>query len=251
MIHFILPIYNECDNLPTLIDGLRRTMAGRDYRIIAVNDGSTDGSLDILKNLAAPDLLVTGSLINMNVGAVFSTGIITALKSAGDDDSIVIMEGDQTSDICLVNDLIGPIARRTADIVVASRYLEGGGYAGFPLPRKILSLGANRLIRHFFPVQRVLDYTIFFRAYRAGLLRQAVDYFGPFGLIQSKGFVANAELLIKLSLLTDKIAEIPFLYNYGKKKGASKINIFKTISEYGGLVSYLNQVMEKHHRAKG
>ncbi|MDD5681639.1 MAG: glycosyltransferase [Candidatus Omnitrophica bacterium] len=245
MIHFVFPIYNEKENLSGLIAGIRRAMAGRAYRIVAVDDGSNDGSLELLQELRNDDLVITGSIMNMNVGAVFSAGIYEALKGAAEDDVIVIMESDQTSE----QELILPMAKRItsgeADIVVASRYLPGGRHVNFPLPRLVFSHCANWLMRVFFPLASVHDYTIFFRAYRAGILKKASRYFGPFGLIQSKGFVANAELLIKLALFTNRIAEVPFVYNYGKKKGASKIHIIRTINEYFVLINYMNRIFRK------
>ncbi len=251
MVYFILPMYNEKENLPGLIAGIRKAMVGRPYRIVVVNDGSTDGSMELLKTLQRDDLVITGSVINMNVGAVFSAGIHEALKEAKDDDAVVIMESDQTSEQELVLPMTDIIVGGKADIVVASRYLPAGGYVNFPLPRLIFSHCANRMMRTFFPVGTVRDYTIFFRAYRAAILRKASEYFGPFGLIQSKGFVANAELLVKLSLLTKNIAEIPFVYDYGRKKGASKINILRTINEYFTLINYLKRILAKHDKLIG
>lgn len=245
MINFVLPIYNERDNLSGLIAGVRRVMAGRSYRIIAVNDGSRDGSLELLQELQKGDIVITGSVINMNIGAVFAAGIYEALKSATEDDIIVIMESDQTSEQELVLQMIEYIVSNEADIVIASRYLPGGVYVNFPFLRLVFSHCANRLMRVLFPIAGVRDYTIFFRAYRAGILRKASEYFGHFGLIQSKGFVANAELLIKLTLFTKRIKEIPFVYNYGKKKGVSKIHIFRTINEYFTLVNYMGQIFKK------
>jgi len=103
-------------------------------------------------------------------------------------------------------------------------------------------------MKFYFPIQNVIDYTIFFRAYRIGLVKKATEHFGRFGLIQSKGFVANAELLIKLSIFTKKIKEVPFTYNYGKKIGQSKINVFRTINEYFVLINYLKRIFNKVER---
>ncbi len=76
-------------------------------------------------------------------------------------------------------------------------------------------------------------------------MRAALPYFGDSGLIQTHGFVANAELLIKLSLLLPVVAEIPFVYDYGVKRGASKINVLRTINEYFVLVAYLRRLTRK------
>jgi len=251
MIHFVLPVYNEVANLPTLLADIRQTMAGRRYRIVAVDDGSTDGSRELLERLQGDDLTIVGSALNMNVGAVFSAGIAEVLRAADADDVLVIVESDQTSEIALVLPMAGKIAGGGLDLVIASRYLPGGRYAGFPWPRLVLSHGANLLLRTIFPIAGVRDYTIFFRAYRVGILREAVCHFGLFGLIQSKGFAANPELLVKLSLFTRNIAEVPFVYDYGRKAGASSLPVAATVREYGSLIGYLRRLLRKHALATG
>lgn len=250
MIFIVLPIYNEEENLRELIPEIRSSMKGRDYKIIAVNDGSLDQSLEILKGLQNGDLLIESSYINMNVGAVFSAGINRALmESKNDNDIVIIMEADQTSSTDALLQLISEINKRNDDIVIASRHIKGGQLVKFPLMRRIYSGNASRFLRFFYYIsEHVHDYTIFLRAYRVNILRKGVGYFGEFGIIQSKGFVANAELLIKLSMLTDRISEIPFVYDYGKKKGKSKIKILSTIGEYFTVISYLKEVSRKLKR---
>lgn len=247
MIFIILPIYNEENNIYKLIGKLRDTMSGQTYKIIAVNDGSVDKSLDILNKLCGSDMLIESYLINMNVGSAFSTGFERALsESKKDDDIVLIMESDQTSSIDLISSMILEISEKKNDVVIASRYQKGGGYLNFPLSRRIFSRGANYLMRFYFPISdNVHDYSIFFRAYRIGILRQGIKYFGNFGLIQSKGFVANTELLIKLSALTNGISEVPFKYDYGKKKGGSKLKVLKTIYEYFAIIPYLKNILKK------
>jgi len=251
MVFFVLPIYNEEKNVRPLISGIRIAEKGEEFKIIAVNDGSADRSLSALKELAGDTLIIESSVINMNVGAVFSTGINRAIRESNDDDDVlVIMESDRTSNIDLAQALIQSITQKDNDIAIASRYQSGGKYVNFPIFRRVLSLGASSILRYYFPISGVQDYTIFFRAYRVGILKKAILFFGPFGLIQSKGFVANAELLIKLSLLTDKIVEVPFIYDYGKKVGKSKITIFRTVNEYFIAVRYLKRIFKKFEEWK-
>ncbi|MBF0531645.1 MAG: glycosyltransferase [Candidatus Omnitrophica bacterium] len=246
MIYIVLPIYNEARNIRPLITQLRGLLAGRSYKIIAVNDGSRDESLSILQAMRAEDLHIESSLINMNVGAVFSRGIHYVLTDSRDDqDILIIMESDQTSEIQVINRLVDAVQSGGQDIVIASRYQEQGGYRRFPLLRRLFSSSANRMMGYYFPISGARDYTIFFRAYRVAVLKMAQTYFGPFGLIQSKGFVANAELLVKLSLFTDKIGEVPFVYDYGKKLGKSKIGILRTINEYFVAVAYLKKLLRR------
>jgi dolichol-phosphate mannosyltransferase len=245
MIYVVLPVYNEAENISRVIGEIRATLKNEKYQIVAVNDGSKDGCLDILRKLQKPDLHIESYLTNMNVGAVFSTGISYVLSRAKADDLMAIMESDGTSSCSVLYDLINKIQKDQSDIVIASRYQKGGEYRNFPLLRRIFSYVASHLMRYYFPIKNVYDYTIFFRIYRMSVIQKAVTHFGMFGLIQSLGFVANAEFLIKLSFFTDKISEIPFIYDYGKKKGASKIGIIRTINEYFTVVTYLQQIRKK------
>ena len=244
-LYFLLPIYNEEANIASVISGLRAGQFGDEIKIVAVNDGSADRTAAILNVLSGSDLIMLGTHVNMNVGAVFSSGIKYIVSKAQDGDLLVILESDQTSAIDLVPVMLDEIRFKGKDIVVASRYVAGGGYRNFPVTRLIFSHLANRLMQYVFPIPNVLDYTIFFRAYRISSLRAALPYFGDSGLIQTHGFVANAELLIKLSLLSPLVAEIPFVYDYGVKRGASKINVLRTINEYFVLVAYLRRLTRK------
>ena len=241
-LYFLLPIYNEEANIASVISGLRARQFGDEIQIVAVNDGSADRTAAILNVLSGSDLIMLGTHVNMNVGAVFSSGIKYIVSKAQDGDLLVILESDQTSAMDLVPVMLDEIRFKGKDIVVASRYVAGGGYRNFPVTRLIFSHLANRLMQYYFPIPNVRDYTIFFRAYRISSLRAALPYFGDSGLIQTHGFVANAELLIKLSPL---VAEIPFVYDYGVKRGASKINVLRTINEYFVLVAYLRRLTRK------
>ncbi len=244
-LYFLLPIYNEEANIASVISGLRARQFGDEIKIVAVNDGSEDRTAAILNVLSGSDLIMLGTHVNMNIGAVFSSGIKYIVSKAQDGDLLVILESDQTSAMDLVPVMLDEIRFKGKDIVVASRYVAGGGYRNFPVTRLIFSHLANRLMQYVFPIPNVLDYTIFFRAYRISSLRAALPYFGDSGLIQTHGFVANAELLIKLSLLSPLVAEIPFVYDYGVKRGASKINVLRTINEYFVLVAYLRRLTRK------
>lgn len=245
MVYIVLPVFNEEKTIEWTIREIRKVLAGIPFRIVVVNDGSRDGTAGILKDCAGKDLMVLSYRINMNIGAVFATGIDEVMRLAKDSDTLVIMESDRTSSPNLIPRLVGTVENGKYDICIASRYVPGGAYRNFPLSRRIFSQLASHLMRSVFPIRGVRDYTIFFRAYRIGILREAIDHFGRFGLIQSKGFVANAELLVKLSFFTNRITEIPFVYDYGVKKGRSKLGIIRTVNEYFVALGYLTGIRRK------
>lgn len=245
-IYFVLPIYNEENNILTIITEIRRAFVGYSYKIMAMNDGSSDGSMRILNELQSDDMIVDGSLINMNIGATFSLAVDRVIKeSKNNNDIVVILESDQTSNIGLVHDLIAEIRNKSQDIVVASRYLKGGGYRNFPLLRLIYSRCANGLLKLFFPLKNVTDYTIFLRAYRITIFKPIIDRLTIHGLLQSQGFVANSELLVKCAVFTERISEVPFVYDYGRKIGKSKMNVFRTINEYFVFIQYMKHIVNQ------
>jgi dolichol-phosphate mannosyltransferase len=247
MVFIILPVFNEEKTIEWTIGKIRSILQNTQYHIVVVNDGSTDRTMTILQKLKknTTDLTIESYLINMNIGAVFQTGIHAVLDHAKNSDVIVIMESDKTSSPELLPKLISSIEHDKNDICIASRYIKGGAYKNFPTERRIFSYLASYLMQHTFPIDQVKDYTIFYRSYKASVLRIAITHFGKFGLIQSKGFVSNAELLVKLSFFTKRIAEIPFVYDYGVKKGRSKLGILKTINEYFVVLGYLRSIRNK------
>lgn len=240
MIYLLLPAYNEEKSLASLLTRIAGRMEAfsREYRIIVVDDGSTDGTGHIIRNLARslPISAITHP-VNRGVGAVFNSGLQEICRLSRDAEDVVItMEADNTSDLGLIEEMIEKIAREGYDAVCASRYCPGGGYCSFPPFRLLLSLVANRLLRRCFPIRGVKDYTIFYRAYKGSILRKAFECYGD-RFIENRGFVSNAEILVKLRPLLKKCGEVPFLYRYDLKGGASKLRIGLTLLEYLRFIS--------------
>jgi len=230
----VIPAYNEEDGLPPLLDALKALFARhqRDYLLFVVNDGSRDRTLERAQEYAKHmPIEIVNHPTNLNVGAVFRDGITAAAKVAKPTDVIVTLEGDNTNDPSIVVQMVDKLLTEQLDVVVASRYRKGGKFIGFPLKRRILSNGINTIMRVVYPVHGVSDFSIFFRAYRAGLLQQALAHYGD-TFIECPGFVSNAEMLVKCRRFNIKAGEVPLLYKYDQKKGGSKMKIKKTILEY-------------------
>jgi dolichol-phosphate mannosyltransferase len=233
-VFLVLPAYNEEDGLPPLLADLKKLFegAGRDYLAIVVNDGSKDRTREVAEEAAATmPIHLINHPTNLNVGAVFRDGITEACSRAADHDVIVTVEGDNTNDPSIAVQLVELLENENLDVVVASRYRRGGRFIGFPLKRRILSNGINTLMRIFYPVSGVSDFSIFYRAYRASLLKRALREFGD-DFITCPGFVSNAEMMVKCRTFGIRGGEVPLLYKYDQKKGGSKMKIKKTILEY-------------------
>lgn len=230
MIRIIIPAYNEAKNLPTVCKSIA-THLQEPYQLYIVNDGSTDDTTEVTTKLATtnPVRLLTHPQ-NQGVAEVFRTGYATALADSSENDVIIVMEGDATSDARLLPQMIEKL-KTGSDVVIASRYLPGGGYKRFPLKRLILSKGANYVFRILFPIRGVTDYSIFYRGYRVPPLKAAWQKYGD-QVITADTFFSNCEILLKLRPYLKKVDEVPMFYDYGHKKGKSGMKIGKNLRSY-------------------
>ena len=109
MVIFVIPAYNEADNIPGLLEGTSRKMQalGLDYRIIIVNDGSTDKTLQVIDSFKdRVPLEVHSYYPNKGVGQAFRTGFNKAMQICQEGDIVVTKEADNTSDMGVLDRLI-------------------------------------------------------------------------------------------------------------------------------------------------
>jgi dolichol-phosphate mannosyltransferase len=242
----VIPAYNEEQNLPSLLPHIARVVnaVSRDLQIIVVNDGSRDNTHAVVEHLAASlPVQVISHPTNYGVGRVFLTGLRAASELARPDDVVVLMEADSTNDPELLPEMFRRIEHGD-DIVIGSRYERGGRYHKFPPKRLMLSLAANAGVRTLFPIHGARDFTIFYRAYRAAVLARGFELFGD-KLIETRTFVCNAELLIKLNHVWPlRVSEVPLVYRYDLKRGKSKMPIMKTIREYFSFVRQARRTLK-------
>lgn len=231
MIYIIIPAYNEARNLPEVIHGIAQALKNISYKVFIVNDGSRDETLAVAQTLSERfPIEVIDHVNNRGVAEVFRTGITRATAVADPSDVIIVMEGDGTSDPQLLPKMVLRIESGVS-LVIASRYQQGGQYKDFPFKRLLLSRSANIIFRLFFPVPNVRDYSIFYRAYRAECLQQALVRYGK-KFITVQTFFANIEILLHLVPFLSIIEEVPLVYDYGKKKGKSGMKIMKNLRSY-------------------
>ncbi|MFA5140278.1 MAG: glycosyltransferase family 2 protein [Elusimicrobiota bacterium] len=235
-LRLVIPAYNEGKNLASLCERIRLSVKPleRPYELFIVNDGSVDDTEAVAKELSkAHPIKLLRHERNRGIAAVFLTGLRAALEGAAEDDAVFIIEGDGTSSPELLPRMLEALTP-PCDVVIASRYVPGGSYKGFPVKRLLLSRGANLLLRWICPMAGVRDYTIFFRAYRAGPLRKAVSAYGD-RFTSVGGFACNAEMLLRLRDHINAVREIPFEYDYARKKGKSGMRISDNLLSYARL----------------
>jgi dolichol-phosphate mannosyltransferase len=231
----IIPAYNEEENIGRLLEDLVNLKPVLETRVIFVDDGSSDGTLRVARTFEARlpmDFILHKP--NKGVPQTFYDGLKRASELATSTDAIAIIEGDCTSDLALLPQMVAQLSDGR-DLVVASRYIPGGRYKNFPLHRELGSKIVNVVLRLFFYKKGITDYTIFYRAYSARTVKMAFDKYGA-DLITTKSFAANLEILLKIGEFSRNQGEEPLVYDYGLKKGKSKMRLFKTLFEYRGLI---------------
>jgi glycosyltransferase involved in cell wall biosynthesis len=166
----VLPMYNERPNVAPCIERLSAFLNSVPTRtaIIAVDDGSADGTLGELRRLedAIPSLIVEVRPQNGGYGAANRAGFAAALREGFE--YAVVMDADGTQDPKYIEGFFAPM-RAGKDFIKATRYASGGRVIGVDWRRYAISWIGNRLARIVLRCD-LTDYTNGFRAIRSSLL---------------------------------------------------------------------------------
>jgi dolichol-phosphate mannosyltransferase len=210
----VVPTFNERDNLPALA---RAVLAQDGFRLLVVDDQSPDGTGEVAEALAREfpgrmDVLRrTGK---RGLGRSYVEALARAV--ATDADVVCHMDADLSHDPQYLPDLVAGAA--SADLVVGSRYLNGGiSVVNWPLRRIILSFFANKYIRAVTRLP-VNDCTSGYRCWRREALARI-----PLQRIKSDGYAFLVETLDAAHRTGCRIAEVPIIF-VERRVGQSKLS---------------------------
>jgi len=248
-----VPIFNEALNIETLFKSfltLREELKDQfSLEYILVDDGSNDETVATAKEKAGDlNLKILQHEKNIGPGAAFATGFTYLSKHIEKQDWVITMEGDNTSRYELIKQMLIR-SQEGFDIVLASPYMYGGGIRQTTFFRKLLSSGANLVVKDLLGIQGILTVSSFFRLYRAKALINMQKVFGP-GVLERTGFESMVEMVMKISMLELPLSEVAMELDSSLRKGKSKMKFLRTIKGYLVLWHYKKEWMKKLENSK-
>ena len=212
-VSIIIPVYNEFRTFHQVLERVRQAPlpAGCTMEILVINDGSTDGSTQVIEEQARAGIVVgLHAARNFGKGAAIRTGITLASGEI-----VLIQDGDLEYDPNDYARILAPIVDGEADVVYGSRFL---GASGRPtgmawknwVANRILTVAANLMYNI-----RLTDEATAYKAFRISVLRQVE--------LTCQRFEFCPEVTAKLSRMGYRIAEVPIRYNARGIAGGKKI----------------------------
>ncbi len=208
----IVPTYNEAENIGRLADGIFGALAGSSFELIIVDDNSPDGTGKLADEIASRrgNMRVIHRAGKLGLG----TAIVEGMGVASGD-VIGVIDADLQHPPELLTPMLEGI-KGGADIVIASRYVEGGNVEGWSFFRRTISRGALWLSHLFLPRTRnVRDTQSGYFMFRKDVVKGVP--------IDVKGFKLLVEILAKGNY--QSVVEIPYTFRTrtaGKSKLGSK-----------------------------
>jgi dolichol-phosphate mannosyltransferase len=204
-------------------DKIRRTVARhpqpRDYDLMVMDDGSTDGSV---LSLAGTGILILRNEKNHGIGAAMKRVLEFALTE--NYDVVVIQAGNDKDDATQIPRLLAPILSGEADFVQGSRFLPGGNFGNTPAYRVVATRVVHPVLFSLIVGKKLTETTNGFRAFRTSILRDPrIDWRQPW-LDQ---YELEPYLLYKTIRLGYRHTEVPVSKIYPPhKEGYTKMKPF-------------------------
>ena len=213
----VIPTRNECDNIPTLLATLADAMAGVATEVIFVDDSDDTTPEVIAAQAAASPPMFRVRLHHRSAGPERTGGLATAVSvgmSIARAKYVAVLDADLQHPPEQLRTLFDEAVETDADVVLATRYLPGGGYEGLDGPsRKLISMGLKWVAKIVFPDQllRVSDPLGGFFLVRRAIIEGVK--------LRPIGYKISLELLVRCTWV--RLVEVPYHF-HARTAGQSK-----------------------------
>ncbi len=208
----VVPTYNECQNVPHLVERIAASLVSLRWEVIVVDDDSPDGTAEIVRRMAISDPRIR---CIRRVGRRGLAGACLEGVLAAQADVVVVMDADLQHDAALVPALHAAVADGHADIAVASRFVDGMRVEGLSAERLLSSRLAIAACRTLLGVTITDPLSGFFAARRS-----VVEAAAP-GL-SVDGFKILLDIIVS-SERRPRLIELPFSFEK-RVHGSSKLD---------------------------
>jgi dolichol-phosphate mannosyltransferase len=212
LLSVIVPTFNERQNLRPLLDELSRVLHGIEWEAIIVDDDSPDGTASEARQLAIERSRVR-CIQRIGRRGLSSACIEGMLASSAP--YLAVMDGDLQHDPAIIPEMLARLEHSEAELVVGSRYVEGGGVGHWRTIRRLISAVATRVGRAVVP-DGLRDPMSGFFALRRSLLDEVVRDLSGLGFKILLDIVASAHHPVVFQ-------EVPFVFR-ARAAGASKLD---------------------------
>jgi dolichol-phosphate mannosyltransferase len=209
-----LPTYNERENLEQMLRALGEVLPS-DGRVLVVDDASPDGTGELADRLATelPNVSVLHRTRKEGLGPAYVAGFRRALAEGAE--LVLEIDCDFSHDPSDIPRLLAAAAN--ADLVLGSRYVEGGGVRNWGLIRRAISAGGSAYARLILGTH-VRDLTGGFKCYRRAVLETI-----PLDRISSKGYAFQIETTYRAQRAGFRVVEVPITF-VDREVGHSKMS---------------------------
>jgi dolichol-phosphate mannosyltransferase len=208
----IIPTYNEADNIGLIVGRVRRAVP--EAHILIADDNSPDGTGRLADELAADDNVhVLHRLGKEGLGAAYLAGFAWGIEAGYD--VLVEMDADGSHQPEQLPDLLAALT--DADLVLGSRWVEGGQVVNWPKSRELLSRGGNLWTRIALGIP-LRDATGGYRAFR----RETLLGLG-LNNVASAGYCFQVDLAWRGLKAGYRVVEVPIIF-VERERGDSKMS---------------------------
>jgi dolichol-phosphate mannosyltransferase len=210
----VLPTYNEAENVEAFVEAARAKLPAS-AQVLIVDDNSPDGSGEIAERLAErhENVSVLHRPAKEGLGPAYVAGFRRALAAGAG--LVLEMDADFSHDPAYLPRLLD--AAQRADLVLGSRYVDGGGVSDWGPLRRGISRGGSAYARFVLGVG-VQDLTGGFKCFRREVLER-IDL----DSIQARGYAFQVEMTYRAIRAGFKVVEVPIVFR-DRRAGSSKMD---------------------------
>ncbi len=224
-VSIIIPVYNERSTIEQVLAEVKKaSVLGLEKEIILIDDYSTDGTREFLRNLNDPNAKIFLQDKNRGKGAALHRGFDEATG-----DIIIVQDADLEYDPAEIQKVLKPLVDSQAEVVYGSRYLDQSEGLGFWHSQfnKIFTLVGNILIG-----QNITDLMTCYKAFSRKALNSVKDK------LQSERFGFEPEVTARITKAGYKIMEVPISYKPRSRGEGKHMNFKGQIESLGALIKY-------------